>query len=214
MERITWYFDFISPYAYLQSTRLFDLSLQAEIEYVPLLFAGLLNHWGQKGPAEIPSKKKFTFHQCIWRAQRDEIPFRTPPQHPFNPLRALRLCIALGNKLEHIQTIFRCIWVEGNLPDNNDGWKAIQKALNVDDADECVADPLIKAALVENGKNAISTGIFGVPSFRVGKEVFWGDDCGDMVKDYIANPGILEHEDIKRIETLKGSAARSQPKFH
>ena len=75
-------------------------------------------------------------------------------------------------------------------------------------------DVKLQTALAENGKEAICTGIFGVPTFRVGKEIFWGDDCGDMVKDYIANPGILEPEDIKRIENLTGSAVRNQAKTH
>ena len=208
MKHITWYFDFISPYAYLQSARLMSFSAQAEFKCVPVLFAGLLNHWGQKGPAEVPPKKTFTFRQCVWRARRDNIPYHTPLQHPFNPLRALRLSIALGNKLKNVQAIFQCIWVDGSLPDNDEGWKAIQKALNIDDGDARIAEPSVKAALVKNGNEAISAGVFGVPTCCIDREIFWGDDCLDMVADYLSDPGILEIDDIKRIDSMDSSAVR------
>ena len=109
MKKLFWYFDFISLYAYLQSTSLDTLKNKVEIECVPLLFAGLLDFWGQKGPAEIKAKKLFTFRQCAWRANQNNIPYRTPPKHPFNPLRALRLSIALGNDLTIIQKIFNLL---------------------------------------------------------------------------------------------------------
>ena len=122
-------------------------------------------------------------------------------------MQALQLSIAQGNKLETIQTIFQCIWVDGSLPDNDEGWEAIQKALNIDDGDARIAEPSVKAALVKNGKEAISAGVFGVPTCRIDREIFWGDDCLDMVADYISDPGILEVEDIKRIESMTSSAA-------
>ena len=208
MKQITWYFDFISPYAYLQSARLSNLSEKINIQCVPILFAGLLNHWRQKGPAEIAPKKNFTFRQCFWRARRDSIPYHTPPQHPFNPLRALRLSIALENKMDIIQTIFRCIWVDGKLPDDGDGWNAIQRALSINDGEARIAETAVKATLLQNGKEAISSGVFGVPTCRIGEELFWGDDSIDMVIDYISDPSIFEVEDIKRIETMTSSANR------
>ena len=163
---------------------------------------------GTKGAGRSTTENIFTFRQCIWRSRRDGIPFQTPFQHPFNPLRALRLSIALGNKLKTVQAIFQCIWVDGSLPDNDEGWKAIQKALNIDDGDARVAEPSIKATLVKNGKEAISAGVFGVPTCRIDREIFWGDDCLDMVADYLSDPGILEIDDIKRIDSITSSAVR------
>lgn len=52
-----WYFDFISPFAYLQFVRLGELA-GARLRLRPVLFAGLLQHWGQLGPAEIPAKRR------------------------------------------------------------------------------------------------------------------------------------------------------------
>ena len=208
VARVTWYFDFISPYAYLQSTHLDALANDAEIECVPVLFAGLLNHWGQKGPAEVAPKKIFSFRQCVWRAHEEGIDFHTPPKHPFNPLRVLRLAIALGNDRAIVQKIFRCIWVDGNLPDDDAGWAAIQETLGVDDGDELTADAQVKAQLLRNGEAAVAAGVFGVPTCRVGVEVFWGADCLDMVCDYLEHPEMFDDDDMRRINTLMPSAER------
>ncbi len=84
-----WYFDFVSPFAYLQSEQLASLGPGVAVRYRPVLFAGLLGANGQKGPAEIPAKRTFTYRYCIWRAQELGIGFRFPPEHPFNPLPLL-----------------------------------------------------------------------------------------------------------------------------
>lgn len=86
---IDWYFDFVSPYSYLGLHRLKDV--KPKINYKPVLFAGLLKHWGQKGPAEIPAKRKWTYRSCDWQARKLGLPFRFPAAHPFNPLPHLRL---------------------------------------------------------------------------------------------------------------------------
>ena len=57
-RRVTWYFDFVSPFSYICLHRLKELPPDLAIEYRPVLFAGLLNHWGQKGPAELPAKRR------------------------------------------------------------------------------------------------------------------------------------------------------------
>ncbi len=208
MKRVTWYFDFISPYAYLQSARLDELASKVEVDCVPILFAGLLNHWGQKGPAEVEPKRIFSFRQCVWRARRDAIPFHMPPHHPFNPLRALRLSIALGNDLNIVQSIFHSIWVIGHLPDDAKGWAGIQAMLGIVDGDARVADPAVKTALLENGEAALAANVFGVPTCQIDGEKFWGDDCLNMVGDYITDPNLLEDEDMKKIESTKPSTER------
>ena len=208
MTRVTWYYDVISPYAYLQSARLDVLPAAVELECLPVLFAGLLDHWGQKGPAEIPAKRVFTFRQTKWRAEKAGVPYRLPPMHPFNPLRALRLAIALGGDLAMIQRLFACVWQDGLLPDDDDGWRGIQQALDVTDGDALVAQPAVKQQLLDNGQRAIAEGVFGVPSFVVDGEVFWGDDSLDFLLDYLADPAMFDDPEIARIETIQPSAVR------
>ena len=102
------------PYkAYLQAMRLDQLPDDVSLVCKPTLFAGYLNHWGHLGPAEIEPKKVFIFRQCAWRARRMGVDFNLPPNHPFNPLRALRLAEALDGDLKAVQVIFRSVWVDG-----------------------------------------------------------------------------------------------------
>ena len=96
VARVSWVFDVISPFAYLAFSRLEELPDGVELQLVPVLLAALLNHFGQRGPAEIPPKRRFTYRFVLWRARRLGLPLRMPPAHPFNPLAALRLIIAAG----------------------------------------------------------------------------------------------------------------------
>ena len=73
-----WYFDFISPFSYLQFKSFASIGQSLEIRLVPILFAGLLKHWGQKAPAEIPTKRVETYQFCHWTADHLNIPFRMP----------------------------------------------------------------------------------------------------------------------------------------
>src|ERR1700756_4710315 len=100
------YFDVISPFSYLYIKQLQQLSSEIDVTWVPVLFAGFLKHWNAKGPAELPTKRAHTYQWCTWRASKLGIPFRMPPRHPFNPLKALRLLVALGANREDFTRAF------------------------------------------------------------------------------------------------------------
>jgi 2-hydroxychromene-2-carboxylate isomerase len=108
-----WYFDYISPYAYLQFHQMDRFTERLDITLEPVLFAGLLNAWGQLGPAEIPQKRIATYKFCTWQAHRMGLPFRTPPTHPYNPLATLRLTLARGANAPDVEKIFDTIWGQG-----------------------------------------------------------------------------------------------------
>ena len=82
-----WYFDFVSPFAHLQSEQLASLAPRVAIRYRPVLFAGILSAHGQKGPAEIAAKRAFTYRFCVWQAQRQGITLKFPPERPIPPNR-------------------------------------------------------------------------------------------------------------------------------
>ncbi len=98
MKTIHFYFDFISPYAWLG----FDALPQAlqgishRVVHKPVLFAAMLKHHGQLGPAEMPSKRDWTYRQVLWLARQQGTALQLPAMHPFNPLGLLRLAIACG----------------------------------------------------------------------------------------------------------------------
>lgn len=194
-----WYFDFVSPYAYLQLMDFKRLPDSLEIRYRPVLFAGLLERWGQVGPAEIPAKRVQTYRGCQWRADRAGVPFRLPDQHPFVPLRPLRLCIALGTEPALIGAIFEFIFAEGRDVQDDDEWRVLCERLEVDDADTLIARPEVKDELRSNTEEAIRRGVFGVPTFALRNQLFWGADMTDMLLDYLADPKMFSRGEMARI---------------
>ena len=205
MKTVDWYFDFVSPFSYLQLFRFADLPKDVEISFHPVLFAGLLGNWGHKGPAEIPTKRIFTMRYVAWLARRDAIPYALPPAFPFNSIRALRLCVALGSPRPVVETIFRCVWQDGLLPDDDDGWRAIADAVGAANADQLVAEAEVKAALIANGERAQELGIYGVPTFDAGGELFWGADAIDFLLEFLGDPGLLKQDEIARIAATPSS---------
>jgi len=95
---VEWYFDFLSPFAYLQAQRLDELPDDVDIVFRPILFGGLLVEWETKGPGQIPPKRLLTLRHTLWLSQRLGVPCRLPPKFPFNPLKALRPTLSLGSK--------------------------------------------------------------------------------------------------------------------
>ncbi|MEO7742981.1 MAG: 2-hydroxychromene-2-carboxylate isomerase [Usitatibacter sp.] len=203
---IDWYFDFVSPYSYLQCERLGPLA--AEVRPRPLVFAGLLSYWGHKGPAEMPSKRTFIYRQVQWIAGRDGVRMRFPPRHPFNPIRALRLAVALGATYEVVRTIFQHIWREGFDVDTEPGFKQLCRTLGIADGDARASDPAVKEALKRNGEEAIAAGVFGVPTLAIDGELFWGYDATDMALDYRRDPMRFLSEEMKRVDALPVGASR------
>ena len=208
MRAADWYFDFLSPFSYLQLTRFDRLPPDLEVTLRPVLFAGLLGHWQHKGPAEIPAKRVQTYRWCHWYAARHGIPFRMPPAHPFNPLRPLRLAVAQGAEPALVRAIFDAIWAEGRDPSQDEEWQALTERLGLADADETVARPEVKEALRRGTEEAAERGVYGVPTFAIGGELFWGLDTTDLVLDYLNDPNMLNTGEYARISDLPVAQAR------
>lgn len=205
---VDWYFDFISPYAWLQAERLHELPASVELACKPVLFAGLLKHWGQLGPAEIEPKRRFTYRYALWRATRMGLPCKAPSAHPFNPLRLLRLAIVLGGEREAMLRLFRFVWCEGKRPDDDADWAALTTELGLPDADARVAAPEAKLQLRRNTEQAIAQGVFGVPTLVVDGELFWGVDATDMALEFLAGDPLFASAEMRRAEHLPRSAER------
>jgi len=204
-----WYFDFVSPFAYLQSEQLASLAPRISVRYRPVLFAGLLQASGQKGPAEIPAKRAFTYRFCLWQARRLGIPMRFPPEHPFNPLPLLRLAIACDSSADAVHAIFRFVWRDGRLPDLPIEWAELAATLGIADADARIDAQEVKDELRRNTDEAIARGVFGVPTLVLGPEVFWGADATAMAMDYVAAGSSFVDPEFARVATLPVGAVRS-----
>jgi 2-hydroxychromene-2-carboxylate isomerase len=201
---VDWYFDFVSPYSYIALHRLQELP--GPVAFKPVLFAGLLNHWGQKGPAEIPAKRRWTYRWCTWWAKSLGIPFRFPAAHPFNPLAHLRLALACGSRPEAVKRIFGFVWMSGEQADDPGRLAALCRDLGVDP--ERLSDPQIKDRLRQNTEEAVQRGVFGVPSLVVDGEVFWGADAFDFAKAFISDPTAVRNDEMRRVDAIPAAAAR------
>ena len=208
MRSARWYFDFISPYSYLQHAVLGRFDGLVQIEPVPILFAGLLEHHGQKGPAEIPAKKIHTFREVVWRAHQQGIAFTLPPAHPFNPLRLLRLAIALECEPAAIDAIFRFVWVQSCLPDDEPAWQGLCERLGVSDPEAAIGRPEVKDALRRNTARAIDEGIFGVPTLAFDDQRFWGFDMTDAALACLRGDALFDSPIMQRAATLPDGVQR------
>ena len=188
MKDITFYFDVISPYAYLAFERLPEalIGLSYRVTYQPVLFAGLLKHHGQLGPAEIEPKRSWTYRQALWLAHELDIELQLPAAHPFSPLSLLRLAIAsnpqgLPNRYV-TEKLFRHVWRGGQ--DAADQ----QRLQTLSDLLKPALDPnsaAVKDLLKAYTKAAINKGIFGVPTFEVDGKLFFGLDALPMLAAYL-----------------------------
>ncbi len=207
MKTIDWYFDFISPYAYLQSYSLNDFVMDAVVQCKPILFAGLLNHWGQKGPAEIPGKRVWTFEDITWKAHTCGIALTLPPAHPFVPLQLLRLCILFDSKLDVVQRLFQFVWKEGKSPADEAAWAELLEEFQVkpDELD----DPELKQALRDNTNEAIARGVFGVPTCAIGERLIWGFEANDMVRAALADDPFFSSAALQAAHALPDGVHRT-----
>lgn len=195
---VTFYFDPVSPYAWLASSALDRVETAgAQIVFQPVLFAALLNAHGNIGPAEVPVKRAYIFRDVMREAARAGLQFTGPPGHPFNPLQALRMCLAVTDhedRRSFAVALMSACWERG--ADVSDA------AVLVNVADSCGLDgpalhaaaqqPAIKRQLQAETETAIAGGVFGVPTFQAGTELFWGGDRIDALIRYLQGKRIDE----------------------
>jgi 2-hydroxychromene-2-carboxylate isomerase len=203
-----WYFDFISPFAWLQLPKVLALRERIAVRPVPILFAAVLDQHGQLGPAEIPGKRGFTYRFVQWQAAQQNRPLRFPPAHPFNPLLALRLCIAAGTTWPAVERIFTHIWQQGRAADDLASLLDVAAELGLEDVESALAAEAVKQQLRDNTAAALASGVFGVPTLRLGDELFWGDDATGMALDYLADPHCFAQGEYARIAQLPQAVQR------
>jgi 2-hydroxychromene-2-carboxylate isomerase len=211
-ERIParWYFDIVSPYAYLHLKRFGELHPALDIEFVPVLFAGLLKHWENKGPAEMAPKRLHTYRSCVWSAAQLGIPFRLPPRHPFNPLHGQRLLVALGAPRTAVEAAYDFVWGEGR--DLAAEWPLFCSRLGVglDAANASIADPAVKQKLGDNTSAAAAQGVFGVPTLSFNGQNFWGSDTIGWANAYLQDPRMFDAGEMRRAAEIGIGAARKE----
>jgi 2-hydroxychromene-2-carboxylate isomerase len=195
MKHITFYLDFVSPYAYLAFEELPAalMGLSHSVTYKPVFLGGLLKNNAVLGPAEVPPKRAWIYRHVQWLAHSKNVPLDMPAAHPFNSLALLRLAVAadptgLPNRYV-CETLLRHVWRGG--ADAADP----QRLADITQALSPVQDPhgeAVKAQLKAHADAAIAQGVFGVPSFEVDGKVFWGLDALPMLRSYLLGDAWLQ----------------------
>jgi 2-hydroxychromene-2-carboxylate isomerase len=206
MKEIHFYFDFISPYAWLAFQALPQAlkGISHEVHYHPVVFGAMLKHHGQLGPAEILGKRDWTYRQVMWQAKQQGTDLKMPAAHPFNSLALLRLAVAAASSNMQgqpnryvVETIFRHVWCEGLDAADPDRLATLQAHLasrpSVDLQDPQSAE--VKQLLQQQTQQAIDLGLFGVPSMVVDGQVFWGNDALPMLRAYLEGDTWFESAD-------------------
>jgi len=201
---LRWYFDFISPFSYLHWQKV--KALPEAVTPVPIVFGAVLSARGQKGPAEIPGKREFTYRHVLWQARQEGVALRFPPAHPFNPLAALRLCVAAGSTVAAVDALFDWIWKEGRAGDSLEALAPVATTLGVDLS--IAHGEAAKAGLRANTEAAIAAGVYGVPTLAVGEELFWGNDAHGFALAALRNPAVLADPEMQRVSALPVAVQR------
>lgn len=210
------YFDFISPYAYVAWTQIHALAEKhgRTVEPTPILFAALLNAMGHKGPAEIPAKRVYVFKDVCRKAHRLGLALPIPPpNHPFNPLIGLRAALfPCDAKVQRrfIDGLYAATWAGGGGIETEAAVGAIATRAGLP-ADEVLAfakSDAAKSTLKKNSEAAIEKGVFGVPTVSVDGELFWGIDSLDLLDDFLAGKDPLSADYVSRWQHITASATR------
>jgi 2-hydroxychromene-2-carboxylate isomerase len=187
MAQVQCYVDPVSPYAWLATHDFARLQAAgAEVALVPVLFAGLLNAHGNIGPAELPAKRRYLFRDVMREAARRGMRFAGPPGHPYNPLLALRVCTAAldpGARRRLFVMLARACWEDGADISDAATLRRLADAAGFDGQAllDAAVTPAVKERLAEATARAVADGIFGVPTYRLGDELFWGADRVDAL---------------------------------
>ena len=215
MKHITFYLDFVSPYAWLAFDQLPEVLMgqSYSVRYQPVLLGALLKHHGQLGPAEIPAKRDWTYRHVQWLAQSLGVPLLMPALHPFNPVPLLRLALACQGEGDGegwpnryvCESIFRHVW-EGGL-DATDPARLQQLTATLAPQRDIGANE-VKAQLRLDTDAAAALGVFGVPTFEVDGKLFWGLDALPMLRDYLRGEAWFNGPQWEAVKQVPSGLAR------
>lgn len=191
-------FDFGGPNAYLAHKVLPDFCAQhqAEAVYVPVLLGGLFKMTNNQAPliryAETPAKRNYEMLEFDRFVKAHKIPFKMNPNFPINSLHLMRGAVAaqhLGCFMPYVDAIMTAMWEDGANTGDPAVVKGVLDKAGLDSAAIFAKadDPEIKAELADNTEKAAARGAFGVPTFFVGEEMFWGKERLAQVAEALAS---------------------------
>ena len=180
IKKIYFYFDFISPYAYLAYKKIQSLPKDIRINYKPILLGGLHNLEGITAPAFIKPKLKHMINDCLLIAKKNNFNFRWNSKFPINSLNIMRGYLSVNslNRDQYMKTMFNAYWKDDIDISNKEILIRLLEQCKIDKDIffKTIRDPIIKEKLKDATKNAHEKEVFGAPTFIVNSKIFWGQD--------------------------------------
>ncbi|HEX8440297.1 2-hydroxychromene-2-carboxylate isomerase [Archangium sp.] len=212
---LRFFFDYVSPYSYLAWTQLPALAERhgRTVELVPVLFAGVLNALGTMGPAEVPSKRFYIYKHTRRIAHELGVPFVMPEAHPFNPLPALRMTVAVRDaeaRLRLASALFSAMWAGGGGLMEPERLVSVVSSVGLD-ASVLLAEartPEVKDQVRRNTEELLALGGFGVPTLVAEGELFFGVDSLGHLERFLRGEDPLTREELERLRHLPIGASR------
>ena len=186
-KEIVFYFDFVSPYAYLAYKKIQSLPKNIKINFKPILLGGLHSLEGITAPAFIKPKLKHMINDCLLIAKKYNFDFKWNSKFPINSLNIMRgyLNINSSNQAQYIKIIFDAYWKDDLDISKEEILISLLEQCNIDKGIffKTIKDPVIKEKLKDATKNAHEKDVFGAPTFIVNNKIFWGQDRLEFALD-------------------------------
>lgn len=189
---VDFYFDFGSPASYLAYTQLPTIALDcgATILWRPMLLGGVFKATGNTSPVAVPPKGRWMKEDLERWARRYGVRFAFNPYFPINTLTLMRGAIAMQMRQptsfeRYVDVIFKAMWASPrNLGDTDVLKETLEDAgFDSEQLMAWVVDPEVKSRLIANTEEAVARGAFGAPTFFVGKQMFFGQDRLEFVRE-------------------------------
>lgn len=211
MAEIKFYFDFMSPYSCLAwQWMTMQKKLLESCSFYPISMGSLISSFETKGPAQIPVKRDYLFKAALRAAKKNNLYLEVPIKLPFNSVLVQRLAqrdVSGDQQFLVIDRVFKGIWRDGIDVEDPE---QLQHYLNLNglSLESCTwlfERSSTKDARLEQRKNQsyiLEAGGFGVPTFAVDEEIFWGFDAREDLLNYLQNADTLEQKKFKQFIKL------------
>ena len=189
-DHLDFYFDIISPYAYIAYKKILKIK-DINFKLKPILLGGLHNLAGITAPAFNKYKMKNMQNDCELVAKKNNISFKWNSKFPINSLNIMRgyLCVENSKKEEYLNSFFEAYWKEDLDLSNEENIKILLKKLKIDEHDffNLIKNQDTKDKLKQFTQEAFEKEVFGAPTFIVNNKIFWGQDRLEYALDEIKN---------------------------
>ncbi|MDA8726260.1 2-hydroxychromene-2-carboxylate isomerase [Alphaproteobacteria bacterium] len=197
-KTVDFIFDFASPNAYLVHKIVPEIEARtgASFNYIPCLLGGIFKATGNQAPmiafGDIKNKPEYeALEMQRFIARHNLTDFKMNPHFPVISLMLVRGALVAerdGYLMKYIDAMVDAMWEQGlKLDDPEVLHKAYADAgFDADKIMTDMSDDAIKAKLMENTNAAVARGAFGIPTFFVGDEMFFGKERLGQVEDMLA----------------------------